>query len=336
MDESPQPPKPQQRLLRRSESVTWCAIALCILLCSLTPHVSIRLYITDVIANFAAHVATCAVILCFATLVRKQRTSTLLLALSAISAIVSVVSTPRAEWTRAQQTDLSVLVFNTQSVGDNPEMTLKLILGSNADLVALPEMSLQLMHELETNPRVQEHYPYFHLEQNRRPGMRTLLSRWPIDELFEQSHRTEWALTPAPSVFAARVQTPSGDVGILVSHPLAPKNPQLWKWGNAAVNAAISVINDAHALGIPLVLATDMNATPSAWRSRAITRRTGLRRAKPVLRATGTWPAWLFWPLQIAIDDVWVSHDVRIVSWNTLQVSGSDHLPVMVELSLNR
>jgi endonuclease/exonuclease/phosphatase (EEP) superfamily protein YafD len=83
------------------------------------------------------------------------------------------------------------------------------------------------------------------------------------------------------------------------------------------------------------ILAGDLNATPWSAASARVAEASGMTPAGP------TGPTWLYRMLPeflrfagLPIDRIFAKGDVVIHSVNTLEAVGSDHLPVLVEFSL--
>ncbi len=78
------------------------------------------------------------------------------------------------------------------------------------------------------------------------------------------------------------------------------------------------------------VVVGDFNAVPWGRVVSTLETRTGLR-VLPGLE--GTWPAPMPWPLRLPIDNVMVSADTIVASRRVGPVVGSDHSPIIVQLS---
>ncbi len=133
-------------------------------------------------------------------------------------------------------------------------------------------------------------------------------------------------------ILLTRVGTGSGELLVLAVHPHSPRTRARWELGNAMMARTMAgAVPEAERLGLPLVMAADLNAGPAAWRSRAA-RAAGLRMAKPLTGGWGTFAASWAGPLRVQIDDVWVGPGVRVVGWSSLAPIGSDHRVVVADL----
>jgi len=85
----------------------------------------------------------------------------------------------------------------------------------------------------------------------------------------------------------------------------------------------------------PVAVVGDFNATMWSTSLRRLLARTGLRDSRHGFGIQPTWPAWA-WPLRIPIDHVLVSPDIRVHRRWIEKPAGSDHLPVVTEISIGR
>lgn len=287
-------------------------------------------WLADVAAAFAAQWLLAAAAVAVVTGVRRRwgALATALLAAGVHAWGIALPRAPRAEGTP----DLVVMMFNAATGNRTPERALDAIVHSGADVVALAEPSDRLLDLVRASPGVAAAYPHREIPDAARGGYRAILSRWPA-ETIEAWRRDEMGKKIGGR--AVRVQTPGGPVLLMLIHPDSPRSAADWARGNAVVERACRFINEElRPQGAPIVLLADLNAAPSSSRSWAVWRSTGLRRCKPLAAPTGTWPAGLPWPAQVAIDDAFVSEGVRVTSWRTIGGTGSDHRAVAVGLDL--
>lgn len=133
-------------------------------------------------------------------------------------------------------------------------------------------------------------------------------------------------------ILLTRVGTGSGDLLVLAAHPHSPRTRARWVIGNAMMRRTLDgVLPEAERIGLPLVMAADLNAGPASWRAQRA-RRAGLRMSKPLTGGWGTFEASWAGPLRVQIDDVWVGPGVRVVGWSSFAPIGSDHRVVVADL----
>lgn len=169
---------------------------------------------------------------------------------------------------------------------------------------------------------------------NTLVGEGYIASRWPMTPI----QPLDWN-DASRALLCGVVETPRGRFAVIALHPHSPRSEERWVMGNEIVAAAAKMVEQVRGMGLPVVVLGDMNSTPTGARSRAITA-TGLCRCKPLMRLEGTWPTkdgaeleWAgFWPLTIAIDDVFIERTWHVRGWSRGQDRGSDHWPVIVDL----
>jgi len=270
-------------------------------------------------------------------------------ALAALAlAMTGVISAPRAGRADAPPDGarvVRVLTMNAYAWSRDPSGLLALLESTDADVVTIFEPPLEMLQGMRTSPTLQSKFPHRHLPDHAEAGSRVMLSRWPAERVRRRDLEPEGAEAAHLWRYHGRswrIEAPSPFVLSMI-HPESPRTRVRWAQGNED----IAMIADAAErmlapLGSPIVVAGDFNSTPTGWRSRELTRLTGLRRSKAWWTPAGTWPAWSFWPARVAIDDVMVSEGVGVIDWRPQSqppsgkrgVRNSDHVPVMVELLL--
>jgi endonuclease/exonuclease/phosphatase (EEP) superfamily protein YafD len=151
-------------------------------------------------------------------------------------------------------------------------------------------------------------------------GTRTVIaSRWPLttrDDPPDGLHAV-----------AATAQTPLGPVHIVGVHLTRPW-PFQHSWGQISQTMAIDAVVES--LGGPVVVAGDFNSVSNARIGKMVQRDISLR---PAAGFPGTWPAALPSLFGITIDQVYASPDLAFVSRRLGQPTGSDHRPVVTEIT---
>lgn len=276
----------------------------------------------SLLAHFSAQAAVCTAAAGVAAVVRKRpRLALVLAACLAVHGLQFV--RPRAARSDGPPT-VRLLVHNAHAENPAIEAVLGNIRRSGADVVVLVEPNPEIVRALHRDAPFADLYPYV-LMRGPRPDLtpwRIVLSRWPLED-----RRT-------PDELRCVVRAPAGDFAVIAIHPASPRDAGRWRRGNALVRAAAASARDFAAEGLPVLVAGDLNATPSGWRERLLTGPGGVRRCKPRLALAGTFPAALPAPLRLAIDDAWVSPEWRVCSWGLGPPAGSDHASVWVHLRL--
>lgn len=229
-----------------------------------------------------------------------------------------------------------VLIYNAWTGSGAVSEKASLIAGAEADVVAVLEPSLDFV----------EAYLRGEVLGGMRTGWRPpgawsgcpiLVSRWEVEEhggergaRLREIRRGLWDHFYRLEI----VKTPAGDVAVVQMHARSPRRPARWREGLEQLLVAADLVREVGELtGLPVVVAGDFNSTPVGVRARAFARRSGLVRAKPAMVWAGTYPSWAPGGTALAIDDVYASPGVRVVSWSVTGPAGSDHRGVVVELA---
>lgn len=206
----------------------------------------------------------------------------------------------------------------------NPDMatTAAYIEQSQADAVVLLELTPPQAERLRP---LLPSYPYFHIEPSRMGA--AIFTKWPVLAAESMPLAKDGAI-------AARMQidwrgTPVTVLGVHLNWPLGPRNSQFRNEELAGVVAF------SKAQRAPLIVAGDFNLTPwSGFFSDAL-EESGLHDAALGFGLRRTWPA-QFAPLGIRIDHCLISREWQSLRVDVGRLLGSDHLPVMADLTLKR
>lgn len=150
-------------------------------------------------------------------------------------------------------------------------------------------------------------------------GVRSVIaSRYPLTAL------------PRPDGVEAvggRASTPIGPVNLVSLHLTRPW-PFEESWGQISQTMALDEMVEG--LSGPVVVAGDFNSVSTARIGKQVQRDIGLR---PAPGFPGTWPGGLPAVLGITIDQVYASPDLAFVNRWLGRPTGSDHRPVVVEIT---
>lgn len=228
-----------------------------------------------------------------------------------------------------------IVSCNVNPQNEHWEHAVSDLLDLDADVVVLIEVPPDLSRTIRKQGWISDdsytHWAHrFWVDQETSPGY--ILSRSPIEQV-------DLGLDPASAqqVLHVRVDHPSGGFIAGLIHPFSPRDRDRWAFGNRITRLQAQAVQQSYSeFGRPIVLGVDLNAGLAQDRARVL-RSVGLRPSKPMTRVGGTFPSNTSVPdvLSLQIDDVWMLGDVRAHAWSTIDVLGSDHRAVVVDILLD-
>lgn len=211
----------------------------------------------------------------------------------------------------------NVLLSNTDYAG-----LFTLLDAEEPDVVVLQEVSPAWAEELR---RLDGLYPHRIVEERDGSFGIALLSKWPLAAVA--------VVASEPLGFPTIVATldVSGRrLQLVGTHPMIPLGSRNY----AARNTQLATIGDLlRRSSGPRVLVGDLNTSQWGLHYRKLEARTGMRNVRRGFGVVPTWPTFLPFAM-IPIDHVLVSGEVGVVDVRTGPRIGSDHLPLIVTLTL--
>lgn len=149
-----------------------------------------------------------------------------------------------------------------------------------------------------------------------------IASRWPMSPVRDMSNFNQTVV--------GRVQTPLGPVDFVGTHFTRP-----WPYvpSIAQIRQAESLTEKLQLLDRPVVVAGDFNSISAARIGRTLRAENDLHAAPGF---PGTWPTFLPASFSITIDQVYASRDLAFMSRRVGRPNGSDHRPVITEITRAR
>jgi endonuclease/exonuclease/phosphatase (EEP) superfamily protein YafD len=282
----------------------------------------------DSFAHFRVHLAVLLVLAAFPLLlVRSFRWHGLLAALFGSAAILTVTGMPGLGPVQAsyQPKDMLSPVYRLLQLNlryDNPEpgKVLSLIGRIRPDVVTLNEVSAMWADKLAL---LSSAYPYRTVcTINNHAGGVALLSLRPFADDAEGRCLEGGIFATATVDLGGR----SVEIGALHLH---------WPWPFSQSYQIDNITPLLTAMPETSILSGDLNATPWSAASARIADASGMKAAGP------TGPTWLYRMLPeflrfagLPLDRIFAKGEVAVHSVTKLEAVGSDHLPVLVEFSL--
>lgn len=218
--------------------------------------------------------------------------------------------------------NLKVLLANVYTSNDNHQKIIDLINAESPDIVVLQEVNDQWISSLQP---VFALYPYKVTKPRNDNFGIALFSKVPV-----VAHQiTNWGNIGIPSI-EAEFEVENASFTVLATHPLPPISKETYRFRN---NQISDVAYRAAEIQQAKLIVGDLNMTMWSPDYQALEKVSGLRNARNGFGVIPTWPAALTF-FGIPIDHVLVSSEFSVNGINAGPNVGSDHLPLIVELSL--
>jgi endonuclease/exonuclease/phosphatase (EEP) superfamily protein YafD len=218
-----------------------------------------------------------------------------------------------------------VLLMNVLSSNQNTDAVIDRINHYQPDILALEEITPRWFAALYD--RLGPDYPYqLHAVRDDNFGI-WLLSKLPISS----EEIIPWGPRQLPSA-TFRVRVDERWTRVVALHPMSPGGPGGVRWRNAQLR---QIAERFEASDEPLLVVGDLNTTSFAPVFREFVRRLRLGDSRRGFGLQNSWPGFSFTPFMITLDHCLVSDDWQVVHRETGNYTGSDHLPVYVELHLS-
>jgi endonuclease/exonuclease/phosphatase (EEP) superfamily protein YafD len=195
----------------------------------------------------------------------------------------------------------------------------------NADIVFLMEITPEQMEQIET---LIDNFPY-HIKQTpigtENMGM-VFLSKFPMvnSEVIQMSESGNGFI---------RSELVIDNKSVMIYGVHLPKTTSIKEFSETK-RQILWFANNVARKTMPVIVAGDMNATPYSPLFRKLLKVAGLKDTRTGFEWQPTWPAY-FPLLWIPIDHILASPGIQIFSRGTGSFIGSDHFPVIAELSVN-
>lgn len=191
------------------------------------------------------------------------------------------------------------------------------------DVLVLEEVTAPWWRNLEELRRI---YPYYNALPKQGGSGIAIFSRLPVRDTEVLVYDT----SSMPGMFAT-LELDGRPFSVLALHPPTPTRPD--KLVNRNLQFALAARRMRDTPG-PRVLIGDLNCTPFSPYFQDLVRDSGLRDARDGMGLWPTWPMPLPAPLRIPIDHCLASDDVRVDAFRAGGRTGSDHRPLVVDVTV--
>lgn len=192
---------------------------------------------------------------------------------------------------------------------------------TSADVVGLMEVNGAWVDRLRS---LEDDYPYrFAVPDEGYRGF-AVYSRLPFEnaQVLSTDDGVRWGIQVTITVRGKPIR-------FVLAHPHPPMSPELANIRNRQLE---SISEHVERIDGPVVVAGDLNVALWSPYYRQLLAKTGLTNSRKGHSAAGTWPPSAM--LGVPIDHVLHSPELATAQFNVLADAGSDHLPIVAELSL--
>jgi endonuclease/exonuclease/phosphatase (EEP) superfamily protein YafD len=281
-------------------------------------------FLAELACNFRFQIMlTLAATGILSVVVKRYRLACVLafLALLATSGTLSMYY-PISKSTTASQT-LKIMSFNVLVINRNYQAVIDEVAEHDPDVVTIIEYSKKWDAELKG---LQETYPYS--VSNPRPhgfGV-AIYSKYPLSDVQE---RQLPAINIDNPFLSAVVSFGEQSIRLAAVHTYSPTSRARMSFRNQQFTKVAELLGD---LDMPTVVVGDFNCTPWSPYLKDFQSQTGLRDSRRGFGNQATWPTQ--WEIfRIPIDHAFVSPEICVHDRYVGNATGSDHLPIIVEVS---
>lgn len=316
-------PRAQTGQLREQMNrvVAWLAL-LSLAFLSLLPAFA-WVYPLELLSHFHFQVVLVTLVLPLAFLQLKMPRALLLSGLLAGWNLVGIVPWYLPHRPAAKGPGLKIMLSNVLFYNSESARLNDLLKQQGPDIVILQEQHIRHLALME---QWRKQYPYF-LKSGKGAGEMGIWSRIP----FGQAKQLFLGPAEFPS-FLIQLKWQGRKIDLLATHPAAPVNQTAFERRNAELEEIGKLMASSEA---ERILIGDLNITPWSPYYRELIRQTGLYNARKGFGLKPTWPTELPGLVRIPLDHVLLSPGLRVLSLETGPELGSDHLPLLVSLTLS-
>lgn len=235
--------------------------------------------------------------------------------------VASIYKKPNG-WKKGEA-DIRILLSNVLRINRSYDKFLDCVKWYRPDLILLVEIDQDWLTALAS---LQETYPSWSSEPRTNNYGLAILSRYPIES--QQKYELTEKGNP---VLKTDLIINNKALSVVVCHPPPPKNRRDLNFRNQEIDrlAAFPLTEDQH-----LILCGDFNISPWSMPFRILQRVSNLIDSTRGFGFQPSWPTNRFW-MRVPIDHCLVTPNIKIINRQIGPDIGSDHFPVIVDLSLD-
>jgi len=224
----------------------------------------------------------------------------------------------------ARTTDLRILNANVHSSNDEYQRLLDLVGAEQPDIIFVQELSPAWRDAIKP---LKSEYPYdYSVPRDGNFGI-AVLSRKAFDSV---THVDSPPLSHPTIVATVTIDETS--LTLISTHPMIPVTSSQFDARNEQIDSIANLVSKIEG---PAILTGDFNLSIWCRRYRLLEEQTGLRNTRRGFGVLPTWPTFMPFAM-IPIDHALVSDEIGVNDIRTGSRIGSDHLPLIVDVTLER
>lgn len=221
--------------------------------------------------------------------------------------------------------NLRLLLANVEGNNKDYPALMQSVTSANADIVILQEVTQKWWENVQI---LSSDYAYFKAVPRSGGAGLAIFSKYPIEE----SNILSLDSSTHPALFC-KIKLEDTQLSLLTIHPPTPMNPIKFANRNEQFAQAAAIMKTADE---PKLLIGDLNTTMWSPYFTDLLKNSGLRDARIGKGLYPSWNTWLPTLLRIPIDQCLVSEKIEVNTIGTGSNTGSDHLPLIVNLKIEK
>ena len=222
----------------------------------------------------------------------------------------------------ASKSDMKLFLSNVLTSNNGYGSAISLIQNENPDIIVVMEINKVWVNALDVLKR---DYRYTALAPRADNFGIGVYSKLPI----AMESIKYFGASGVPSIVLS-LETDKGTLTLIATHPLPPIGESYFSLRNKQL---FHLAQEVEKINGPLILAGDLNTTMWSSHYNQLEENGRLRNVRYGFGINATWPS-QFGILGIPIDHILVSKQIGVVNLKVGASVGSDHLPLIVELSI--
>lgn len=224
----------------------------------------------------------------------------------------------------AQMTpDMRLLVCNVEKYNRHYDSVIKTVTDSGADVAVLVETDTDWTENLDA---LKQKYPYSMIRGRKDCLGMSVFSRFPLEAEPLRTHQDNEVYS-----HTMKITADGKDFTLIAVHVQPPVS--FWHFAHRSAGYQ-EVMEQVKSHPTPIIVTGDFNTSMWSPYYRKIMRETGLENARQGFGVLQTWPTWVPAWMRIPLDYCLVSPGIQVADVKTGNKTGSDHLPLIVDLKL--